>query len=93
MQKIRNNIVAFLELLVVSSLTLLLSACSVNGYKSKWDCGVVKGMGCHSMAVVDEVARKQIILNTETGAESRMVLIEEHYDDFKLVPRGYERMN
>jgi hypothetical protein len=41
---------------------LVLSSCT--GYKSTWDCPKVKGIGCSSLEYADEVARKQILLNT-----------------------------
>jgi hypothetical protein len=92
MKRIRNKFLRVFKPFLVGGASLLLSACSVNGYKDKWDCGVVKGMGCSSMTMADEVARKQIILNTETE-EGKGILIEEHYDDFKLVRRGYQSVD
>lgn len=82
MKRIKNNLLSLLKPLLVGGVSLLFSACSVNGYKDKWDCGVVRGMSCSSMSMADEVARKQIILNTEIEEDSDEVLIEDKYDNF-----------
>lgn len=90
MTKQKNKLLRQVAVMGISS--FLLTACSVNGYKNEWDCGISKGMGCVSMAEVDEVARKQIILNSEANIESKEILIEEHYEDFKRVPRKLQRI-
>lgn len=86
----RNSFLLRIGMLGISS--FLLTACSINGYKNEWDCGISKGMGCASMAEVDEMARKQIILGSEPSIESKEVLIDEHYEDFKRVPRKLQRI-
>jgi hypothetical protein len=58
-----------------------LSSCA--GYKSTWDCPKVKGIGCSSLEYADEIARKQIILNTVKKPAKR-VLIKKNETNFEI---------
>ncbi len=70
-----------LNRLLVASITLIiLSSCT--GYKSTWDCPKVKGIGCISLEYADEVARKQILLNT-TKKQKKKVLIKQDENSFE----------
>ncbi len=51
---------------------LSVSGCS--GYKSSWECPKVKGIGCSSLEYADEVAREQILLNTEKKNKKKILL-------------------
>ena len=56
-------------------ISLMLSSCS--GYKSSWDCPKVKGIGCSSLEYADEVARKQILLNTGEKQKKEILIKED----------------
>ncbi len=61
-------------------ISIMLSSCT--GYKSTWDCPKVKGIGCSSLEYADEVARKQILLNT--GAkQQKKVMIKQSENNFE----------
>ena len=55
-------------------LVLGLSVSGCSGYKSSWDCPKVKGIGCSSLEYADEVAREQILLNTEKKNKKKILL-------------------
>lgn len=61
-----------------------LSSCS--SYKTTWDCPKVKGIGCSSLEYADEIARKQILLNTDKSHKKKVLIKQNedrHEDDFK----------
>lgn len=60
-------------------LALILSSCS--SYKTSWDCPKVKGIGCSSLEYADEIARKQILLNTDKNHKKK-VLIKQNEERF-----------
>ncbi|MEK7400035.1 MAG: hypothetical protein AAB116_24085 [Candidatus Poribacteria bacterium] len=61
-------------------ISIMLSSCT--GYKSTWDCPKVKGIGCSSLEYADEVARKQILLNTG-DKQKKKVLIKQSENTFE----------
>lgn len=65
--------------LILISITL--SSCA--GYKSTWDCPKVKGIGCSSLEYADEIARKQILLNTGKKQQKK-VLIKKNENNFEI---------
>ncbi len=65
--------------LILISITL--SSCA--GYKSTWDCPKVKGIGCSSLEYADEIARKQILLNTGKKHHKK-VLIKKDETHFEV---------
>jgi hypothetical protein len=62
-------------------LALILSSCT--GYKTSWDCPKVKGIGCSSLEYADEIARKQILLNTDKK-QKKEILIRKNENNFEL---------
>ena len=66
--------------LLLSAVAFTTSGCS--SYSNKWDCGIVKGISCSSVEEADNVAREQIILNSDTK-EKKSILVKEHYEGFK----------
>lgn len=61
-------------------ISIMLSSCT--GYKSTWDCPKVKGIGCSSLEYADEVARKQILLNTGEK-QKKSVLVKRNENNFE----------
>ncbi len=61
-------------------ISIMLSSCS--GYKSTWDCPKVKGIGCSSLEYADELARKQILLNTGEKQQKK-ILIKQSGNNFE----------
>ena len=61
-------------------ISIMLSSCT--GYKSTWDCPKVKGIGCSSLGIADEIARKQILLNT-AKKQKKKVLIKRNENNFE----------
>lgn len=58
-----------------------LSSCT--SYKTTWDCPKVKGIGCSSLEYADEIARKQILLNTGKK-HKKEVLIKKDENNFEI---------
>ncbi len=65
--------------LILISITL--SSCA--SYKTTWDCPKVKGIGCSSLEYADEIARKQILLNTGKKQQKK-VLIKKDENHFEI---------
>lgn len=65
--------------LILISITL--SSCA--SYKTTWDCHKVKGIGCSSLEYADEIARKQILLNTGKKQQKK-VLIKKDENHFEV---------
>jgi hypothetical protein len=65
------------KLILIST---LLSSCA--SYKTTWDCPKVKGIGCSSLEYADEIARKQILLNTGKKQQKK-VLIKKDRTSFE----------
>lgn len=65
--------------LILISITL--SSCT--SYKTTWDCPKVKGIGCSSLEYADEIARKQILLNTGKKP-AKKVLIKKDETNFEI---------
>ena len=65
-------------------ISIMLSSCT--GYKSTWDCPKVKGIGCSSLEYADEVARKQIILNTGKKQQKKVLIkqSENHFAEAEI---------
>jgi hypothetical protein len=65
-------------------ISIMLSSCS--GYKSTWDCPKVKGIGCSSLEYADEVARKQILLNTGEKQKKKLLIkqSENHFEEAEI---------
>ncbi len=66
--------------LTVVSIGLLITLTSCTSYKTTWDCPKVKGIGCSSLEYADEIARKQILLNTDTKVK-KTILIKKNLSD------------
>lgn len=62
-------------------LALILSSCT--SYKTTWDCPKIKGIGCSSLEYADEIARKQILLNTGKKLVKK-VLIKKNETNFEI---------
>lgn len=62
-------------------ITTFLSSCA--SYKTTWDCPKVKGIGCSSLEYADEIARKQILLNTGKK-QKKEVLIKKDENNFEI---------
>lgn len=75
----KHNIITLLQYSYRLILLSLIVSCST--YKSNWSCKNPTGLGCTSVFHADELARKHIVLNSNT--EKKKVLIKEHYSDFK----------
>lgn len=75
----KHNIITLLQ--YSCGLIVLTLAVSCSTYKSNWSCKNPTGLGCTSVFHADELARKHIVLNSNTG--KKKVLIREHYSDFK----------
>jgi hypothetical protein len=73
-----KNIIKFILISVI------LSSCS--GYKSTWDCPKVKGIGCSSLEYADEVARKQILLNTGKKLKKEVLIqqSDSHFEEAEI---------
>ncbi len=65
-------------------ISIILSSCT--GYKSTWDCPKVKGIGCSSLEYADEVARKQILLNTGEKQQKKVLIkqSENHFEEAEI---------
>ncbi len=65
-------------------ISVILSSCS--GYKSTWDCPKVKGIGCSSLEYADEVARKQILLNTGKKLKKEVLIQQSdiHFEEAEI---------
>ncbi len=61
--------------------SVMLSSCA--SYKTTWDCPKVKGIGCSSLEYADEIARKQILLNTGKK-QPKKILIRKDKNNFEL---------
>lgn len=68
--------------LVLLAISLILSGCS--GYKTTWDCPKLRGIGCSSLEYADEIARKQILLNTDKSHKKK-VLIKRNENKFNKI--------
>lgn len=68
-----------LKLVIIAAITL--SSCA--HYKSSWDCKNPQGLGCTSIEYADEIARRHIILNEGKSEKEKIILLKEHYSDFK----------
>lgn len=68
-------------MIITATSLVLLQGCS--HYKSSWSCKNPKGFGCTSIEYADQVARRHIILNSENTDNKKIILINEHYSDFK----------
>ncbi|MEQ9115674.1 MAG: hypothetical protein RLN62_02650 [Rickettsiales bacterium] len=76
---LKRNAITILQ--YSSRVMLLTIVVSCSTYKSNWSCKNPTGLGCTSVFHADELARKHIVLNSNT--EKKKVLIKEHYSDFK----------
>jgi hypothetical protein len=68
--------------LILISITL--SSCA--SYKTTWDCPKVKGIGCSSLEYADEIARKQILLNTGKKQQKKVLIKkdETHFEEEEI---------
>ena len=73
--------------LILISITL--SSCA--SYKTTWDCPKVKGIGCSSLEYADEIARKQILLNT-SKKQKKEVLIKQDENNFEINNFGFDEI-
>lgn len=81
MKNLNNKTNKFSHIVVLTSLLTALAGCA--SYKTTWDCPKIKGIGCSSLEYADEIARKQILLNT--GKKSaKKVLIKKDENNFEL---------
>ena len=62
-------------------IAIFLSNCA--GYKTTWDCPKVKGIGCSSLEYADEIAHKQILLNTGKKL-AKKILIRQDENNFEI---------
>lgn len=78
-QLIKQLVSQLVKAIAMISLSLTLSSCA--SYKTSWDCPKVKGIGCSSLEYADEIARKQILLNTDKS-HKKNVLIKQNEERF-----------
>ena len=67
--------------LIVASMGLLITLTSCTSYKTTWDCPKVKGIGCSSLEYADEIARKQILLNTDINNKKTILIKKDLSSD------------
>ena len=67
--------------LTVVSVSLLITLTSCTSYKTTWDCPKVKGIGCSSLEYADEIARKQILLNTDINNKKTILIKQDLSSD------------
>jgi len=80
MKNLNNKTNKFSQIVVWISLVTTLPGCA--SYKATWDCPKVKGIGCSSLEYADEIARKQILLNTGEK-QKKEVLIRKNETNFE----------
>ena len=68
---------------VIKLMLILTSLSNCTSYKTTWDCPKVKGIGCSSLEYEDEIARKQILLNTGKNP-AKKVLIKKNENNFEI---------
>ena len=71
--KSKNKAILDIVLNLILGLILVINLSGCSGYKSTWDCPKVKGIGCSSLDYADEIARKQILLNSDDKQRKRML--------------------
>ncbi len=76
-----NRINKLCHIVVWTSLVMILNGCST--YKASCDCPKIKGIGCSSLEYADEIARKQILLNSGKK-EKKEVLIKKGKNNFEI---------
>jgi uncharacterized protein YlaN (UPF0358 family) len=80
-QLIKQLVSQLVKAIAMISLSLTLSSCA--SYKTSWDCPKVKGIGCSSLEYADEIARKQILLNTDKK-QKKEILIRKNENNFEI---------
>ena len=71
--KSKNKAILDIVLNLILGLILVINLSGCSGYKSTWDCPKVKGIGCSSLDYADEIARKQILLNSDDKQRKKML--------------------
>lgn len=81
MRNLNSKSNQILKAIIGVGLALILSSCA--SYKTSWDCPKVKGIGCSSLEYADEIARKQILLNTDKK-QKKEILIRKNENNFEI---------